>query len=99
VEDFDMKKKIVVLFIMCALTLSLVGCTKSYEEATQESKKDYGDGYFTVVTEWGGNMGYEYRIVYANDTRVKYLIIAGGHQYGVTPLYNADGTLQIYDGE
>lgn len=40
-----------------------------------------------------------YTIVYANDTKVKYFICSGYNQYGITPLYNADGTLQVYDGE
>lgn len=95
-----MKKKLLLLLIICILSLSLVGCTsKSYEEVIKESEKDYGSGYFTVITEWGNKIEYKYSIVYANDTKVKYLIIWGGYHYGITPLYNADGTLQIYDGE
>lgn len=54
---------------------------------------DFGNGYFTVITEWDG-----YQIVYANDTKVKYLIFDSGmYRFGITPLYNADGTLQIYE--
>ncbi len=92
-----MKMKLILLLTICVLMLSLVGCdSKSYEEAIKESYDDYGGGYFTVIAEWGGNGGM-HRIVYANDTSVKYLIIADGYHYGITPLYNADGTLQIYD--
>ena len=43
--------------------------------------------------------GHIYRIVYANDTKVKYLILSGGNRYGITPLYNSDGTLQVYSDE
>lgn len=97
-----MKKKLIALLTICILMFSLAGCkSTTYEEATKESYEDYGGGYFTVIKEWGtGNgTGYTYRIVYANDTRVKYLIVTYSYQYGITPLYNADGTLQIYDGE
>lgn len=96
-----MKKKLIILLMMCVLMLSLVGCAgnKSYEESTEKIKEDYGVGYFTVITEWGRSPNYKYRIVYANDTNVKYLIVTGGYQYGITPLYNTDGTLQIYDGD
>ena len=38
-----------------------------------------------------------YYIVYANDTKVKYFVKWTGYQFGITPLYNADGTLQIYE--
>ena len=30
---------------------------------------------------------------------VKYFIYTNGYHFGITPLYNADGTLQVYDGE
>jgi hypothetical protein len=38
-------------------------------------------------------------IAYAKDTHVKYLIGVGAKKSMITPLYNADGTLQIYKGE
>lgn len=97
-----MKRKLIALLTICILIFALVGCTgRTYDEATKESYEDWGYGYFTVIEEWGtGNgTGYTYRIVYANDTKVKYLIVTYSYQYGITPLYNADGTLQIYDGE
>ena len=47
-----------------------------------------------------GAMLVKYRTVYANDTQVKYLISEASYgSHAITPLYNADGTLQIYDGE
>ena len=74
----------------------MVGCGTTYQEATGQTENnasgDFGNGYFTVIAEWTG-----YQIVYANDTKVKYLIRSAGYQYGITPLYNADGTLQIYE--
>ena len=51
-----------------------------------------------MITMWN-NGDATYRIVYANDTNVKYMIITYGYKMGITPLYNADGTLQIYNGE
>lgn len=42
--------------------------------------------------------GKEYTVVYDKDTKVKYVIIeVNANQSGMTPLYNADGTLQLYD--
>ena len=38
-------------------------------------------------------------MVYAKDTHVKYMIVIGHYRAAITPLYNADGTLQIYEGE
>lgn len=35
--------------------------------------------------------------MYANDTKVKYFVRQYGYEFGISPLYNADGTLQIYE--
>ena len=95
-----MKKKLIALFVICVLMLLLVGCSNptSYEEAITE-KEDIFNGYFTLVKEWHSESGACYRIIYANDTGVMYFTIASTSKGGITPLYNADGTLQIYDGE
>ena len=46
-----MKKKLVVLFVVCSLLLSLAGCGTSYQEATSENNgKNFCDGYFTMIT-------------------------------------------------
>ena len=80
------------------MEVCLVGCGTTYQEATGQTESnasgDFGNGYFKVITKWGNG----YYIVYANDTKVKYLVMERT-QYlsGITPLYNADGTLQIYE--
>lgn len=100
-----MKKKIITGLFIFALVLSTTifsGCTDdSYskeQDLTQSTYKGFADGYFTIVKEWGG-FG-EYKIIYANDTKVMYFISSFSGTFGITPLYNADGTLQIYgEGE
>lgn len=100
-----MKKKIITGLSVFALALSttvFTGCADdSYskkQNLTQSTHKGFADGYFTTVKEWG-EFG-KYKIVYANDTRVIYLVCVSGNHFGITPLYNADGTLQIYgEGE
>lgn len=95
-----MKKRLLCVLLCGMLTLACVGCGgQTYQEAMGaiESSKDFADGYFTVITEWGGTPSY--RIVYAKDTKVKYFVFFDGYRGGISPLYNADGTLQIYDEE
>ena len=93
-----MKKKIIAIIMAAMMAFSIIGCT-SYQESVDMSKegKSLGGGYFTLIRKWDSN--YTYYIVYANNTKVMYLIIDGYQAYGITPLYNADGTLQVYDGE
>lgn len=89
------------LFTISVLLLCTIftACGTSYQEATGEvstADADMGNGYFTVITKWSDEFT-TYYIVYANDTKVKYFIAMGGHKYGIAPLYNNDGSLQIYN--
>ena len=98
-----MKKKIALALILCTIATMLCGCSTSYEEANLNPNNIYlkpSKGYFTVIKSWHGGIDYpiEY-IVYANDTGVMYYVFRGTHYSGITPLYNADGTLQIYEEE
>ena len=89
-----------ILFYIGCMSLYYVGCGKSYQEVKKNTDyaRDYGGGYFTLLTKWNGNE-VNYRIVYANGTKVKYLICVNADKYGITPLYNTDSTLQIYEDE
>ena len=97
-----MKKKIIMGLSILTLALSttvFTGCANNpyskKQDLTQSTHKGFADGYFTIVKEWG-EFG-KYKIVYANDTKVIYCVSS---HLGITPLYNADGTLQIYgEGE
>lgn len=85
-----MRRIIAILFVCLLLT----GCGTRYEDA-EDTLETTGKGYFTRIKTWGDIDG-RYEIVYANDTKVKYLIWRSGYTGGVTPLYNADGSLQVY---
>ena len=94
-----MKKKIALILVLCAMATILCSCSSSYEEANN-NPDDFSAGYFTTIKQWGGGFDYPFeRIVYANDTGVMYYIFTTTHNGGITPLYNADGTLQIYEGK
>ena len=95
-----MKKKIALILVLCIMTAMLCGCSSSYEEPCTDPNITFGNGYFTVIKWWDGGIDFptEY-ILYANDTRVMYYAFRTSHAGGITPLYNADGTLQIYEGE
>lgn len=73
----------------------------SYEVASDSKLGDMAGGYFTILKEWKED-GITFRIVYAKDTKVKYFVVVKGvnrPNIDFTPLYNSDGTVQIYNGE
>lgn len=89
-------RKIIVILCICLL---LTGCGTRYEtryEDAEDTSEEIGGGYFTLIKEWGDDPNIHYEIVYANDTGVKYLIFKTYYKAGITPLYNADGSLQVY---
>ena len=96
-----MKKKIALILVLCTLVTVLCSCSStSYDEAKVSDTDAFSNGYFTVIKEWDGGVNFPLdRIIYANDTGVMYYVYAYNYYGGITPLYNADGTLQIYKGE
>lgn len=86
-------RKIIAILCVCLL---LTGCGTRYEDA-EDTSKETGEEYFTLIKEWDDVNGCTFEIVYANDTKVKYLIWKTYYKGSITPLYNADGSLQVYD--
>lgn len=91
-------KRIKYIALLC-LVYVLTACGTTYQEATGETSTasdDLYNGYFTIVTKWE-EVSSTYYIVYANDTKVKYFVSNSQYRSGITPLYNRDGSLQVYD--
>ena len=91
-------KKIVLFLMLCIMAISLCGCSTTYNTAVTYNHRNPNE-YFSVYKEWRDSKMGDCKIVYANDTNVMYYIFLKGYSGGITPLYNADGTLQIYEGE
>lgn len=85
--------------LVATLLLSLTGCRAStYQEGKVRfaDNKDFANEYFTIISEWG-DFNTKYIIVYDNEEKVKYFVFHDVNASGITPLYNSDGTLQIYN--
>lgn len=90
-------KKVISVLLVAVMAICLCSCGTTYQEAiSRDGTDDFANGYFTQVTEWSDAISH-YKIVYANDTKVKYFVVYGSNESAITPLYNADGTLQIYE--
>lgn len=95
-----MIKKIALVLVLCVMATMLCSCSStSYDEAKTSNTYAFSNGYFTVIKEWGDTLHFNEYIVYAKDTGIMYYVFIKGYAGGITPLYNADGTLQIYEGE
>ena len=88
-----MKKKILLLTTSVILSMGLAGCASN--SASNSFSCLAND--FTVVEEKESNFLGDYsQIIYDNETKVEYLIIYDGYRCGITPIYNADGTIKVY---
>lgn len=91
-----LKNKIILLIACMVLCLEFTSCGRNYNNADESIKSVCGD-YFVQIKSWNDLDFGAFTIVYAKDTKVKYLLWYNPYRGGCTPLYNADGSLQIYE--
>lgn len=96
-----MKKKILLLASTLLLCFILFGCGRIAATA-----KDNKDNFKNVNNKYV-DMAVIYRaesvqnttsILYDRNTKVMYLCVEGYRSIGITPIYNSDGTIKLYDG-
>lgn len=90
-----MKKKALLVMLAVFLCLGTVGCG---EKDVPEVDSFYGNKYIDLVTIYE-NTNYGTEICYDRNTKVMYFIKSTGYQFGITPIYNADGSLKLYEKE
>ena len=86
-----MKKRILSVALVVVMVVCLVGCGSDVETRTEDSSSMF---VCVETTDY-------WKIVYHKETKVMYAVnknIIDNAGCGVfSPLYNADGTLQIYE--
>lgn len=97
-----MKKKIVMIIALC-LTMLLVGCSDKNETSDankQSENKNYYENKNYLIHISTETIGVNVHISYLYDkeTKVMYMIVYSYKEgLSITPLYNADGTLRLYE--
>lgn len=88
-----MKKTIIAIIIA---TMLLVGCgvkTVTYDE--NDNYKQWNQ-FVTLEEQYDVDKGNLY-IVYDKDTKVMYYLWHGYYESAISPIYNADGSVRIYE--
>ena len=93
-----MKKKILAVVLGLTLCFGMTGCTKGDIEP---ENSDIGNKYIDLVTIYKGDYKDDERteVLYDKNTKVMYFVRKSGYRFGITPIYNSDGTVKLYDGE
>lgn len=93
-----MKKKILALTLSLALCFGATGCAAPFSKLfpVESGELNTINRYIDLETVYKDNST---KVAYDKNTKVMYLIINGYNCSGITPIYNADGTVKLYDGE
>ena len=90
-----MKRKILAVALWLTLCFGMTGCTKG--DIEPESSR-LANKYIDLVTIYKDD-NHNTKVLYDKNTKVMYFVIWSGYQFGITPIYNSDGTVKLYDGE
>lgn len=90
-----MKKKIIAVVLGLTLCFGIAGCAKGDIEPKSSI---LANKYIDLVTIYRDN-DHSTEVLYDKNTKVMYFIKRSGYQFGITPIYNSDGTVKLYDEE
>lgn len=90
-----MKKKILAVVLVLTLCFGMTGCTKGDIEPESSI---LGNKYIDLVTIYKDDEQ-NTEVLYDKNTKVMYFLKRSDYQFGITPIYNSDGTVKLYDGE
>lgn len=84
-------RKILGLILVSVLLLPLVSCV------LQHNAKVDNPNYDIKTLVYIGSQDERFYYYYDTDTKVVYVVYAIAYKGGMTPLYNPDGTLKLYE--
>ena len=90
-----MKRKILAVALGLTFCFGMTGCAKGDIEPESSI---LGNKYIDLVTVYKDD-GHNTEVLYDKNTKVMYFVKWSGYQFGITPIYNSDGTVKLYDGE
>ena len=95
---FSVFDKLMLGFAAALIIFLIIGLILIFAPSRREPfNKEIYDQF--VAVEKYGNSQRGLLIVYDKDTKVMYYLIDDAYQMALTPIYNSDGTIRLYEGE
>lgn len=91
------KKLILVLTTALICGIMFTGCKTRVTEDVDNALYQNAFNQFVVIEERYNAKYGTLSIMYDKDTKVMYYMITSGSQCGLTPIYNTDGSVRIYE--
>ena len=89
-----MKKKIATIIVALSICVGITGCSGKVRDGNRNFTYVENE-YIHLITVWDRGDGNV--IAYDEDTKVLYLCVYGYSTMGITPIYNSDGSLKLYE--
>lgn len=89
-SSIRIKRTVAIIVIAACFLLASCGARDVPDEQVNIANK-----YFDLheIYEYGSSS-----VAYDKNTGVMYFMVRNGYQFGITPIYNTDGSLKLYDG-
>jgi len=89
-----MKKFLIVVMV---LALTLTGC-ETKRTTYEDGEKTFFDKFVVLEERHDLDDGWLF-VMYDKETKVEYYYILAYNRAAMSPIYNADGTVKVYEGE
>lgn len=94
-KGFNLSNIVALVLVLVFFCMALTGCDKGDIEP-EASKLE--NKYIDLVSIYkDDSLGTE--VLYDKNTKVMYFVKWNTYHFGITPIYNSDGTVKLYDGE
>lgn len=90
-----MKKKILAIVLCAALCFGVTGCSADHLIDGEDNFSHIDNEYMKMHKLYDENDGCI--IAYDEYTKVMYLCTYGNSSMAITPIYNSDGTVKLYE--
>ena len=97
--SFDRANKIFTFVFIAVAIIVMVVIIFGISSITVQAEEPVVERFDVSTSGYCEDTSNKYTVIVDKETGVQYLIIYYSYGTGITPLYNADGTLMIYDGD
>lgn len=94
-NNIHMKKRILAIVLCAALCFGVTGCSADHLIDGENNFSQIDNEYMKMHKLYDENDGCI--IAYDEYTKVMYLCTYGNSAMAITPIYNSDGTIKLYD--
>lgn len=95
-NGFNIIVGVIVVLVLFAFSCLATAGLKKGSGTTKD--RGFSNEYIDLETLYKDKT-HDTEVLYDKNTKVMYFIKSDGYRFGITPIYNSDGTVKLYEGE